>query len=115
MCHHFLTLPATTYTSILDTFIDDEAEEINEGQPRQHLLWRNLPDQEEGLYEFLDGILERSCHNARQGVTTAGNGIEDALSSVVDTRRSPTLSDYPLWRVRCQVCPTVINRIMETY
>lgn len=74
----------------------------------------NLCDREEGLHNFLDGILERSS-NARREVLVAGNSAEDALSSIVDARRSPTLSDYPLWRVRCRVCPTGFSRIAETY
>ena len=114
VCYHFLTLSSTTYASILDGFIDDQDEEIDDGQLQQHLPWRDIPDREEGLREFLDRILEHS-RNARQGVTIAGNSVEDALASVVDTQRSPTLSDYPLWRVRCRVCPTVISRITETY
>jgi len=66
------------------------------------------------LGEFLDRILERS-HNARQEVPIAGNNVEDTFTSIVDTERSPTLSDYPLWQVCCRVSLSIISIIIETY
>ena len=114
VCCLFQALSATAHSLILDGFIDDQDKGLDEGVPWQHLSWRNLSDQEEGLGEFLDRILEHSC-NARQGVPIAGNSAEDTLFTIVDARRSPTLSDYSLWWVCCRVSLTIISWIMETY
>jgi hypothetical protein len=102
VCYLFQALSATAHSLILDGFIDDQDQGLDEGVPWQHLSWWNLSDQEEGLGKFLDGILEH-CRNARQGVPVAGNSTDDALSTLVDARRSPTSSDYLLWWVFCRV------------
>jgi hypothetical protein len=114
VCYLFQILSASAHSSILDGFIDDQDQEHDEGVPQQHLSWRNLSDREEGLGVFLDRILERS-RNARQAVSVAGNSAEDAIYTILDARSPPTLSDYPLWRVRCRVSPTIISGIMEIY
>jgi len=114
VCYLFQTLPATAYNLNLDGFIDDQDPELDESLPWQPLSWRDLSDREEGLGKFLDGILEHS-HNARQEVPIAGNNVEDTFTSIVDTERSPMLSDYPLWRVCCRVSLSIISIIIETY
>jgi hypothetical protein len=96
---------------ILDSLIDDQAHELDEGIPQQCLSWRGLSNREEGLDEFLAGILDCSC-NAMGGVYAAGNNTKDAdhtISSVNDVGIFPTSYDYPLWWVRCRVSPTVVR------
>ena len=66
-----------------------------------------------GWVNSLDGILECS-HNARQEVPIAGNNVEDTLTSIADTERSPTLLDHPLWWVCCRVSLSIISVIIET-
>ena len=114
VCCLLQALSATAHLLILDSFIDNQDQGLDEGVPWQHLSWRNLSDWEEGLGKFLDGILKCS-HNARQGVPIAGNSADNTLSTIVDTKMSSTSSDYPLWWVCCKVSATIISWIMETY
>jgi len=112
VCYLFQTLPTTAYNLNLDSFIEHQDPELDESLPQQPLSWRDLSDQEEGLGEFLDGILE--CSHNRQEVPIAGNNVEDTLTSIADTERSPTLSDHPLWWVCCRVSLSIISVIIET-
>ena len=71
-----------------------------------HVLWKDLPNLEEGLGELLTGILE-SSHSAAQRFAPATNNNNTPMSytaTLIDeVARSPGPDDYPLWRVRCRV------------
>jgi hypothetical protein len=75
-----------------DNFVDDR----NLDQS-MHISWRDLPDWEEGLGEFLTGILERS-HSATQwcAPTTDENNASTSytVTLVDEVARSPEWHDY---------------------
>jgi hypothetical protein len=86
-----------------DNFVDDRVHSLDQ---TAHVSWRDLPDREEGLGEFLTGILERSRSAAQRcaPATDDNNTSIDYTATLIDgVARSPGPHDYPLWRVRCRV------------
>ncbi|KAF8226539.1 hypothetical protein L208DRAFT_1301333 [Tricholoma matsutake] len=72
----------------------------------QHISWRDLPNQEEGLGEFLTGILECSCSAAQRCAPSPDDNntsISHTTTLLDKVARSPGPDDYPLWRVHCRL------------
>jgi hypothetical protein len=77
----------------------------DESTSHQHVLWKDLPDQDEGLTKFLNRILWHSC-NFMKRMPIAGHHSGDASSAfscISSVTGSPTVHDYLLWQVHCQV------------
>lgn len=71
-----------------------------------HVLWKDLPDLEEGLGELLTGILECSRRAAQRFALATNNNntpMSYTATLIAEVARSPGPDDYPLWRVRCRV------------
>ena len=93
--HSLRLLMDTNYT---DKFINDSIPSLDQSVP-QHVSWRDLPDQEEGLGELLNGILECSHSAAQQHApATNGNGTSTSCTATIvdQVARLPGLHDYPL-------------------
>jgi hypothetical protein len=92
--------------TIPDNFIDDRVHSLDQNVSLQHVSWRDLPNREEGLGEFLTGILERSRSAAQRRAPSPDDNntsIRHTTTLLEEMARLPGPDDYPLWRVRCRV------------
>jgi hypothetical protein len=93
-------------TNHTDNFIDDRIHSLNQSTPPDHVSWRDLPDQPEGLGEILSRILERSHSTVQRGAPSTNDNsvLTSCTATTIDqVARSPGLHEYPLWKVRCRV------------
>jgi len=101
----FVTILWCGLLLLMDTNPDNFVNDRNLDQS-VHVSWKDIPDQEEGLGEFLTGILEHS-HGATQqcAPTTDKNNASTSYTATLidDVARSPQPHDYPLWRVCCRI------------
>jgi len=89
---------------LLDNFIDDGDHVIDQSIHQQHLSWKDLPNQDEGLSELLARILDRSRPAVWQAPIVGSDEEADHTAATVDNiLRLLGLHDYPLWRVHCRV------------
>ncbi|KAF8235623.1 hypothetical protein L208DRAFT_1256229 [Tricholoma matsutake] len=89
-----------------NNFIDDRVHSLDQSISLQHVSWRDLPNQEEGLGKFLTGILECSCSAAQRCAPSPDDNntsISHTTTLLDEVARSPGPDDYPLWRVHCRL------------
>jgi len=101
----FITILWCGLLLLMDTNPDNFVNNRNLDQS-VHVSWKDIPDWEEGLGEFLTGILEHSCSATQwRAPTTDENNTSTSYTATLidDVARSPQPHDYPLWRVHCRV------------